>query len=39
MRHFWTALPDARATEQDLREIGDTVVARFRVDATHRGDL
>jgi hypothetical protein len=39
MRHFWTALPDGRATKQDLREIGDTVVARFRVDATHRGDL
>jgi predicted ester cyclase len=39
MRQFWTALPDARATEQEIWETGDTVIARFQVAGTHSADL
>jgi nuclear transport factor 2 (NTF2) superfamily protein len=32
MRRFWAGLPDARATENDIVEVDDTVVARFTVE-------
>lgn len=39
MTGFWCALPDAHATELDAFQTGDRVVARFVVEATHKGPL
>jgi steroid delta-isomerase-like uncharacterized protein len=39
MRRFWAGLPDARATENDIVEVGDTVVARFTVEGSHHVEL
>lgn len=39
MRQFWSGLPDAEATEQEIIDAGDTVVARFTVTGSHKGDL
>ncbi len=39
MTGFWSALPDAHATELDAFQAGDKVVARFVVEATHKGPL
>jgi predicted ester cyclase len=39
LRGFVGALPDLTATEQDLVAEGDTVVVRYVVEATHKGDL
>lgn len=39
MTGFWSALPDAHATEQVAIESGDMVTIRLVVEATHRGDL
>jgi predicted ester cyclase len=39
LRGFIGALPDLHAQEQDIVASGDTVVLRFVVEATHRGDL
>jgi predicted ester cyclase len=39
MRRVWAGLPDARATENDIDELGDTVVARFTVEGSHHGEL
>ena len=39
MSGFWSALPDAHATELDAFEAGDRVTMRFRVEATHQGLL
>jgi steroid delta-isomerase-like uncharacterized protein len=39
MRRFWAALPDVRATEQDVVAGGDKVAMRFVVEGTHQGDL
>lgn len=39
MGGFWSALPDAHASELDGFEAGDRVTMRFRVEATHKGTL
>lgn len=39
MRGFFAALPDARATEQDVVAVGDTVAMRLVVEGTHLGTL
>jgi len=39
MSGFWSALPDAHATELDAFEAGDRVTMRFLVEATHKGAL
>lgn len=39
MPHFWAGLPDAHATEEDIFDGGDAVVARFTVTGTHEGLL
>jgi predicted ester cyclase len=39
LRGFIGALPDLHAEEQDIVANGDTVVLRFVVEATHKGEL
>jgi predicted ester cyclase len=39
LRGFIGALPDLHAEEQDIVADGDTVVLRFVVEATHKGEL
>ena len=39
MTSFFRGLPDAHAIKQDLIESGNTVAARFVVEATHKGEL
>jgi predicted ester cyclase len=39
LRGFIGALPDLNAQEQDTVAQGDTVAARFVVEATHKGEL
>lgn len=39
VRYFYSALPDLRATNEDVIVEGDRVVARWTATGTHRGDL
>jgi predicted ester cyclase len=39
MAGFFRGFPDAHAVEQELTDSGDTVTARFVVEATHQGEL